>query len=705
MRLISLSVLLAALLAIGSSGNVLAQTDAAAAPEAGVSTHGMEGAGVAMEPVANAQYQLLPGVTAQNGSDIEFLKVGTKEYALAGTLRNGMQIVDITNPNQPTVAAVYECPINQGDIQVFRQGERILATYTADAAIAPTDNAGARSEINQARFESQCVKETNDIINAQGEDELDGNQLGTFIVDLTDPTAPKTVGFANVPEGSHNMTVHPSGDYLYNSNSDLITGGPDPKITIFDIRDPANPKKVQDFPLTPYPTSLGTESHDLFFNALGTRASVAALSHTAILDTSNPEQPEIITEVVDPSNQVVHQAEFFSLPREDGSVRDLLITDDERAGAAASAECPGGGIHVYDITGELEQNPQKLGTWFIDDQGPSDGPTEICTSHVFRTYPDQQLMTIAWYSRGARVLDLSGLAEFQGTPATIAFGDGVGIKEVGNYVFDDANVWAFKTNRIEGDGSFFGYGNDRVRGLDVFRFDAATAELGRTVPELAPEDFAAPGCTGVPVASAYVDRAEARDTHERSIDCVIARSIARGSVKNAQRFYEPLADVTRGQMATFIVNTMRSAGVDAEFPPAPAEDKFTDLGENPHKANINLLAEAGIINGVGGDEYAPDALVTREQMATFMVKAADFAVEPNLVESGGNRFSDVGSSTHRQNIEIGSDNGLFSGTSPGRFRPGRNVLRDQMASFLVNLLLRLGGPDGPSKPVVGPATG
>ena len=55
-----------------------------------------QGEGKAMRFVANLQYDKTG--EAQNGSDIEFLRVGSKEYALAGTLRGGMQIIDITRP-------------------------------------------------------------------------------------------------------------------------------------------------------------------------------------------------------------------------------------------------------------------------------------------------------------------------------------------------------------------------------------------------------------------------------------------------------------------------------------------------------------------------------------------------------------------------------------------------------------------------------
>ncbi len=690
-RLVPLCTITAAGLVVALAGPAFAHESPAHYERAALAAApATEGKSVAMEFVANLQYGLLPGgPTFQGGSDIEFMKLGDKEYALAGTLRNGMQIVDITDPTAPAIAGVYECPITQGDIQVFRDGERVLATYTADAAVAPTDNSGNRTETNQRRFESQCVSEVIEQQPADAEDPFDGNQLGTFIVDVTDPTKPTTVSFFEIPQGSHNQTIHPSGDYLYNSNSDLIVLGGTPEITIHNISDPAKPVKVQDFRYPFGGPALGEESHDIFFNGTGTRAYVASLGSTLILDTANPEDPKIISQFYDPENSLVHQSDVVSLPREDGTTRDLLVTTDEQAGAAANPNCPGGGLHIYDITGDKERDPleNKQGTWFIPSVDNPAGGT--CTSHVLRMYPDQGLMTIAWYTQGVRTLDISGLAEFDGNPLAVARGKGVGITEVGNFVFPDSDTWSVKTNRIESDGSMFAYGNDIGRGFDVYRFDGAASELGRTVPVLEPADLAAPGCDGAPTATAYVDRDEAREIHRRSVDCVISRSIAVGSVEESQRVYRPSEDVTRGQMATFIVNTLRAGGIDAELPAAPEEDAFDDIGESAHRNSINVLAAAGIVKGNGGT-FAPDALVSRAQMATFMLEAADFAVEPDLASTDGPRFSDVpAGSTHADSIETGADNALFSGVTATTFAPEAMVQRDQMASFLVNLLERI----------------
>ncbi len=417
-----------------------------------------EGEGVAMEFVANLQYN--DSGEAQNGSDIEFMRLGKKEYALAGTLREGLQIIDITTPRKPKRVAVYDCAISQGDIQVWTRRGRVLASYTADGTVGA---AGAAS---------RCGRDL----------ELSAGDAGTVIVDLTKPRKPQTVSFLPVGAGSHNMTIHPSGKYLYNSNSDLLTAGVSPFITIYDISAPTKPRFVQDFEIPFVPTSLGSESHDITFSADGSRAYSAALSQTLVMDTTDPADPEIIGQIIDPAVNVAHQADPITMKDSDGVERTILVVTDERAGAAASVECPGGGLHLYDITGDLETAPAKIGAWFAPVFTIQDGA--VCTSHVLRIYPRQKLMTIAWYAQGVRVIDLSGLADAAAdplaNPLSIAFGDGVGMTEVGYYTMADSDSWSFKTNKIKRNGSFYGYSNDLVRGFDVFKYDGST--IGKVKP-------------------------------------------------------------------------------------------------------------------------------------------------------------------------------------------------------------------------------
>ena len=67
----------------------------------------------------------------------------------------------------------------------------------------------------------------------------------------------------------------------------------------------------------------------------------------------------------------------------------------------------GGGLHAYDITGDLECLPLKVGFFAIRDLSLTTGSSLTCASHVLRMFPEHGLMTIAWYARGVRVIAIS----------------------------------------------------------------------------------------------------------------------------------------------------------------------------------------------------------------------------------------------------------------------------------------------------------
>lgn len=86
------------------------------------------------------------------------------------------------------------------------------------------------------------------------------------------------------------------------------------------------------------------------------------------------------------------------------------------------------------------------------------------------------------------------------------------------------------------------------------------------------------------------------------------------------------ARVTRGEMATLVAAALRFAGV-LEGP--TDEVVFTDLDGHPAADDVARLASAGVVHGDGEGRFRPDALLTRGQMATFVVNLLA------LIESGG----------------------------------------------------------------------
>ncbi len=280
--------------------------------------------------------------------------------------------------------------------------------------------------------------------------------------------------------GSHNMTVHPSGQWLYNSDADLPGTG---EIEVWDIRRPEKPKWFTTLALGPESV---TGVHDISFSADGKRAYVAALTESFILNTGYPGTPSVIARIFDPAVNIHHQAEPVTMAGPGGVEQTFLILTDELLGGSQNVACPGGGLHVYNITGPLENAPVKVGVFEIPEIR-TDPYKSRCTSHVLRMHPKEGIMTIAWYAAGARVIDIKNLVGVSAGTDPAVGSLGVGMKELGYYEFPDSETWSAKTNKIAADGSFFLFANDHTRGLDVFRYTPPKLPLPVGTPG-APDD-------------------------------------------------------------------------------------------------------------------------------------------------------------------------------------------------------------------------
>jgi peptidoglycan-N-acetylglucosamine deacetylase len=145
--------------------------------------------------------------------------------------------------------------------------------------------------------------------------------------------------------------------------------------------------------------------------------------------------------------------------------------------------------------------------------------------------------------------------------------------------------------------------------------------------------------------------------------------------------YCPDADVTREQMATFLV---RAFGL-----PAVGGHTYRDVS-SVHAANVQALTAAGVT--IGCDARDPTRFcgsdpVTRQQMATFLARVLE-------LPPGTARFRDVDpTATHGPQIAALADAGITRGCDPPanqHFCPRDRVTRGQMASFLVRALERTG---------------
>ncbi len=167
--------------------------------------------------------------------------------------------------------------------------------------------------------------------------------------------------------------------------------------------------------------------------------------------------------------------------------------------------------------------------------------------------------------------------------------------------------------------------------------------------------------------------------HYEDIVYIAELEITKGCNPPANTDYCPDENVTRGEMAAFLVRTLGlTEGGGTDF--------FTDDDGSTFESDINKLASAGITSGCNGDgtEFCPNDPVTRGEMAAFLVRGFGYT---DVGE--GDYFVDDDDSIFEGNIDRLKAVGVTVGCNPpsnDRFCPEDPVQRDQMASFLARAL-------------------
>ncbi|GMK41914.1 hypothetical protein PCCS19_49730 [Paenibacillus sp. CCS19] len=140
-------------------------------------------------------------------------------------------------------------------------------------------------------------------------------------------------------------------------------------------------------------------------------------------------------------------------------------------------------------------------------------------------------------------------------------------------------------------------------------------------------------------------------------------------------------DAETGQVL-FRVDTLRN-GFAADY----SEKTFSDTKNNFASEAITYLAARGVIGGVGNDQFAPAANLTRADLVLMLSRIA--GVQPGAYTSAS--FNDVDADAYyAQAVEWAADLGIVSGTGGGAFQPNAPVTREQLVTMLVRFLGTLG---------------
>jgi hypothetical protein len=145
--------------------------------------------------------------------------------------------------------------------------------------------------------------------------------------------------------------------------------------------------------------------------------------------------------------------------------------------------------------------------------------------------------------------------------------------------------------------------------------------------------------------------------------------------------YCPDAPVTRAQMAVFLLVSKEGTSYT---PPACVTPQFADVPcSNPFARWINELATRGVTGGCGNGNYCPNAPVSRDQMAVFLLltkEGSGYSPPPCTTPT----FGDVPcSSPYAKWIYELVARGITGGCGTGSYCPTAAVTRGQMSVFLV----------------------
>jgi bacillolysin len=149
--------------------------------------------------------------------------------------------------------------------------------------------------------------------------------------------------------------------------------------------------------------------------------------------------------------------------------------------------------------------------------------------------------------------------------------------------------------------------------------------------------------------------------------------------------FQPDASITRAEFATMLVKALglNTAGTSGQFTDVTADDWYY--------GSVNAAVYDGLVSGMGDNLFAPNALITREQMAVMVAKALGTNA-PAVDGTELNAFSDSSavSSWAVSGMEEAVKVGIVSGMTADTLAPMDNATRAQAAAMIYKLLTVLG---------------
>lgn len=242
-------------------------------------------------------------------------------------------------------------------------------------------------------------------------------------------------------------------------------------------------------------------------------------------------------------------------------------------------------------------------------------------------------------------------ADKEGLDLVLAYEEGVDDSLLGIYAYNEAaRQWEYVGGVIDPASKQIKASLDRLGSIAVFEY----SKLFEDVP-----------------ASHWVSR---------TLQVLAAKHIVKGT---GDTQFSPNDRTNRAEFTALLV---RALGLTATNQAAP----FQDVSSNKWYAlEIAAAYQAGLITGISQTHFAPEAEITREQMAAMLVRAYEYKLG-DIVAKGDElgAFSDRAQVSDWAQGELSKviAAGIMQGKGNGLFHPGSEATRAETAQAIYNLL-------------------
>lgn len=163
-----------------------------------------------------------------------------------------------------------------------------------------------------------------------------------------------------------------------------------------------------------------------------------------------------------------------------------------------------------------------------------------------------------------------------------------------------------------------------------------------------------------------------------AIRTLYAKQIVKGVNDNE---FRPAQLITRAEFVTILARAYELKIPDNYT------SRFNDVSSSAWYADeVAAAVSSGIIRGVGNDRFAPNALITREEMAVMLVRASgeSFSENSGYVNLGFTDSAKV-KPWARDAVRIAAEKGWVHGKDNNRFDPLAQASRAEMAQMIYNI--------------------